>query len=322
MVSAKAMSQDRARIFDSNGARQDRTAAFVSVRITPRQIASLAIRKFTFLRLATFLVFVFCGFADVLHAQDAQNQPSDAERASYGEALAYCQGVAPRPMVLRDDKRVLCLDASVIAFVDLSAAKDLLQGGLFVVRSEGIAGEANIKAAIRFAEFLLAKDATVIIRDYCLGLCANFFFIASTKTIVPKGAVVAWINHATGSDNCFHFFEINKDEAPRFQQLPCSFPEMNDVAKEIVALKDKFYKARILSSVGEPPEGEAVRENLYRRFYETGQYPVDVYWTWNPRYHSGLVKTKVFYEAYPKDQGELDAMLTRLGLPYQVIYDP
>jgi hypothetical protein len=35
-----------------------------------------------------------------------------------------------------------------------------------------------------------------------------------------------------------------------------------------------------------------------------------------------LFKTKIFYEAYPESQEEVDRMVARLGVRWKVIYDP
>jgi len=66
-------------------------------------------------RLATLLTsFVVALFwNDALCAEVADKWPSDAEKASYAEALAYCRGNVPRPISLRDDKRVLCFDGLI-----------------------------------------------------------------------------------------------------------------------------------------------------------------------------------------------------------------
>ena len=49
-------------------------------------------------------------------------------------------------------------------------------------------------------------------------------------------------------------------------------------------------------------------------------YP-EVMWTWNPRYHASAIKTKIFYEAYPESQSNVDALAARVRLRYRIIYD-
>lgn len=71
-----------------------------------------------------------------------------------------------------------------------------------------------------------------------------------------------------------------------------------------------------------PPESVTVRKTLKRRFDQTANYPIDIYWTWNPRYYNSVVRTKVSCEAYPDRQEELDAIARRLGLSLSVILEP
>jgi len=49
-------------------------------------------------------------------------------------------------------------------------------------------------------------------------------------------------------------------------------------------------------------------------FEGSGKYP-DVLWTWNPRYYTSTLKTKIVYEAYPNSSAEIDVMAAKRGLP-------
>ena len=51
-------------------------------------------------------------------------------------------------------------------------------------------------------------------------------------------------------------------------------------------------------------------------------YNPDIAWTIHPRCYPKWFKTKIFYEAYPEGQGEVDKMSAALGLHTKVIYDP
>jgi hypothetical protein len=84
----------------------------------------------------------------------------------------------------------------------------------------------------------------------------------------------------------------------------------------------EFYRTRNLSrEFFDPPESRFIRRALMNLFRSTGQYPVRQ-WTWNPRYYAGAIKTKIFYQHYPDSQDEVDEMVSRLGMPVRVIYDP
>ena len=243
---------------------------------------------------------------------------SDAEKTSYAHALAYCRWNVPRPIALQDDKRVLCFDGQIDAALDLSIANDLEQGGLFVVRSTG----GEIAGTIEFADLLQSKQATVVVNDYCLANCANYLFIASPRTFVPRDALVAWRN-VTEPGECIGFSDTNNYGAPHFRAAPCirPFPDEDPRYEQLDQLKRKFYQKRILSFEA-PPESVSTRRILKWTFDATGKYPNDIYWTWNPRYYAAAIRTEVFYEAYPQSQDEVDAIAVRLGLGYRIIYDP
>lgn len=57
-----------------------------------------------------------CWGSDVSRGQGSDQETvrgSDAEKAAYADALAYCRGNASHPEALRADKRVLCLDGRI-----------------------------------------------------------------------------------------------------------------------------------------------------------------------------------------------------------------
>lgn len=281
--------------------------------------ASFSFRSFV-LRVAILpglcLALACCG------AEISRAEVSDAEKASYVDALTYCRGDVARPVALRSDKRVLCLDGGIVAVNEILLAGSLQQGGLFVVRSRDEDGSVPVIFAL--ADILLLKQATVVINDYCLAICANYLFIATAKTFVPKDVLVAWINPGTGPDNCIEFSRMPDDPAaPRLRLAPCARPFLDSRQNEALQLKKKFYEGRVLSPPFlEPPQSVAVRRVLKRKFDLTGKYPGDVYWTWNPRHYAGAIRTKVLYEAYPQSQDEVDALVARIGLRSSVIYDP
>jgi ATP-dependent protease ClpP protease subunit len=72
--------------------------------------------------------------------------------------------------------------------MDLAEIGQLGRSGHFVIRSTG----GNLVTAMRISDMLLEKNATVTIYDYCLSACANAIFVASAKTHVAAGAIVAW----------------------------------------------------------------------------------------------------------------------------------
>ena len=256
----------------------------------------------------------------ISHAQGADPESaraSDAERAGYTDALAYCRGDVSHPEALRADGRVLCFDGLISASNEIWLANNLEHGGVFVVRSAG--GDAD--GAIALANLLLLKEAKIVINDYCLATCADYLFIATAKTFVPGKALVAWTVRAGGDGYCIGFSETSDPRAPRLKESPCSGTGAYADTRTYERIR-KFYGGRVKTGPDQPPESVFVRKILKRKFDETGKYPIGLYWTWNPRYYAGAIRTQVDYEAYPQSQEEVDTIVTRLGLPFSVIWDP
>lgn len=270
-------------------------------------------------------------------SQLSQDQPSEAERASYAAAVAYCRWHVPKPIALREDKRVLCFDGTIELPFDLAAIDSLVQGGLFVVRSSG--GEARV--AVQLADILRSKQAIVIVNDYCLANCANYLFFASFTTFVPKDALVAW-RFVKEPRVCVDLSGEHHDEAPGLSPCNSSFRDGRR-NEEIDQLNRKFSEGRArspessragflrdrprkdLDQLGPtfklPPQSAAVGRALKDMTDARGGLP-GAYWTWNPRFYPSVITINVFYEAYPQSQDEVDAIANRIGLGVRVIYDP
>jgi hypothetical protein len=202
---------------------------------------------------------------------------------------------------------------------DASLAFQFDLDGYFVVRGYG--GEPT--ALMKLADIVAAKRATIVVRDYCFAACANYLLIASTQAIVPKEALVAWSIPKEGPNNCVRFRDTGDRGAPRFDAYDCSLPLDDPYQNPALLSKARFYARRTLAGAfKEPPESAAIRRVLKRKFDETGRYPVEMFWTWHPRHYASTLRTKVFYEAYPQSQSEVDALLERNQLSHRVIYDP
>lgn len=276
-----------------------------------------------------FLFFIGCfafAFAcwslEALHAETsresrpARQELSSAERESYADALAYCRRDVPHPIALREDKEVACFDGEIRVGLDLSPVEDLRTGGLFVVRIP----KGETITTIKLADLLLKKQATVIVNDYCLANCANYILVASRKTFVPKGALVAW--HYVGEHGeCISVSQTSDNGAPRFDAGTCHGGFHDNGRNEYIhQLKREFYKDRA-PLFEMPPESVAVRKALKAKLDASRAAPA-VYWTWNPRFYASAITTRIFYESYPQSQDEVDAIAVRIGLGAPVIYDP
>lgn len=223
-----------------------------------------------------------------------------------------------RPMALDLDKRVLCFVGEIRSELDVSIANRLEDGGLFVMRSAG----GNPLSAVRLAEALRERHATVVVYDYCLSACASYLLVASTKAFVLKNTLVAW-HHPVSPYLCPSVEQETGSGARRLVRDTCSdapadYRSGYEYSKELVAW---FFSTRAVAPpFDNPPQSIVVRRALLNRFAASGEYPPNLLWTWNPRYYVNKIKTKITYEAYPQSQDEVDALAGRLQV--RVIFDP
>ncbi|WP_456624013.1 MULTISPECIES: hypothetical protein [unclassified Bradyrhizobium] len=253
--------------------------------------------------------------------------PSRAEEKSFDReasyrAVDYCRGVAVRPVALSGDQSILCLDGRIEKDTDVSAAKKLKEGGLFVVRSAG----GDIASAIALAEILRERRAAVVVYDQCLSSCANYLLIASGQSHVLKGALVAWDYESSDPalPSCAKFaMEKTRDGDYRLQRGSCQ-PSAADEAqwRDILLAQTAFYKERMVDPYFEPPPDNRYLRRVVKSLYPDTHAYHHIGWTLHPRYFARLFKTTIVYESYPEGQAEVDEMVARLRLDMKVIYDP
>jgi hypothetical protein len=239
------------------------------------------------------------------------------DRESYYRAVEYCRGEVSRPMALSPDGQVLCFDGRVKDDLDVSPAKDLKKEGLFVVRSFG--GDPDI--AVALSGIVRDRHATVVVHDHCVSACAMFFLIASHQSYVLKGALVAWHypQERSTSPLCTFVIEPSDGTPKKVQRGPCVAGGERGVRFSLEV--ERFFEERgVHPSFDSPPDSLYVRRIVRNLYAGTGVFP-NIAWTIHPRYYSTLFKTKIFYEAYPQSQEDVDGMAarTRVG---RVIYDP
>ncbi|WP_298243749.1 hypothetical protein [uncultured Bradyrhizobium sp.] len=263
----------------------------------------------------------FCAFTLFLFGPSGA-QESLFDKEAFHRAADYCRSVAVRPIALSDDQSILCLDGRIEDHADISPAKKLKEGGLFVVRS----ARGDIAAAIALAEVVRERHAVVVVYDQCLSSCANYLLIASDRAHVLKGALVAWDYESTDPalPSCAEFaMEKTRDGDYRLQHGSCR-PLPADEAhwQEIVLAQAGSYKQRVLDPHFEPPpDNRYLRKVVKSRYPDTQAYH-HVGWTLHPRYIARLFKARIVYESYPEGQAEVDEMVARLRLDMKVIYDP
>jgi len=123
----------------------------------------------------------------IVLAGTTTHEAASFEFDKFSAAANYCSNYK-NSIKLSEDRTILCFDGRITADRDVAAFSELKQNGFFVIRSPG--GFAPV--GIILSNILLEKNATVIVYDYCLSACANYFLIASSTTYVTKNTVVAW----------------------------------------------------------------------------------------------------------------------------------
>jgi hypothetical protein len=134
--------------------------------------------------------FLSTGCASPGFAQTISKHP---RHDLFADAVSYCRA-RTRDIPWNDERTILCFNGPILADLDLTPILNLNNSGLFVVRGEG----GDVVTAMKIADMLRDRNASVVIYDYCLSACAGFIFIASAETYVTRGTVVAW--HAPSSD--------------------------------------------------------------------------------------------------------------------------
>jgi hypothetical protein len=248
------------------------------------------------------------------------SEQDSSDRECYYRAVDYCRGahVFPGSLLLSPDKQVLCFDGPIARDMDMSAAKDLGENGLFVVHSPG----GYPGPAMTLSDIVRDRHATVVLHDYCISACAMFFLIASDRTYVLKGTLVAWHLPPNRPElSLCTSLVVPRNGGPRkLLRGPCANGTLAENGAGSASIP--FFKNRIVDqSLELPPDTLHVRRIVSGLYAETGIYR-DVGWTIHPRSYPGMFKTKIVYEAYPESQDEVDDMLARLHLDWKVIYDP
>src|SRR5262249_40236355 len=229
-----------------------------------------------------------------------------------------CRGEVARPMALSANSDILCFDGYVSAMQDLSLARKLQTGGLFVVRGYG----GDDVQTMALADLLAERNATVVAYDHCFSACASYLLIASSKAMGLRDALVAWEPLGFEQGDCLQFVAALDKGLSRYDVGKCPQPLSRvGEAGQVYKSKELFFeKRRIDPLLEEPPESAFVRKSISELFARL-KHSVFVMWTWHPRYQAGSIKTDIIYEAYPKSQDEVDALAKRLHLFYRVIYD-
>jgi hypothetical protein len=245
---------------------------------------------------------MLCGLCVVLAL--AFSAAADARPEQIAIAASHCSKSAPNSKEqaghLSEDRSILCFDGPINSYLDLTPVLRLKDGGTAVVRSVGGSGPM----AMSIADVLWEKNATVVVRDYCLSACANALFVASQRTYVLAYTVVAW--HG-GPGDC--------SDQTAVAALKRIYRECNDYGRSFYAKRGLGRNHMIA------PTTKQTRD----RFYVAIGGAVEkssVFWMWHPANHRSYFKDRVTYEAYPDSQLAVDAILMgRHFRTIRVVYD-
>jgi hypothetical protein len=242
-----------------------------------------------------------------------QTTPVPARDEQIKRAADYCQKYQDS-IKLSEDGTILCFDGPIRPDRHMNEELQRLNNrGFFVIRSPG----GLFPMAMEIADVLLEKNATVIIHDYCLSVCANYIFVATKKTHILKNAVAAW--HG-GPWNTY----CDKNLRGELGE-----PGDNSVCKTF-ALHATFFQKRGIDPgfIYNPPTSYTkmmfwILKNpgSNSRTLTPGQTS-KTFWMWNPGSHQEALKSRIVYESYPRSQYEVDEIINKFHPGTQIIFDP
>ena len=249
-----------------------------------------------------------------------QSNPALALSDEIQLAANYCANYE-RSVKLSEDGMILCFDGPIYPNAQMEGELQKLNShGFFVIRSSG--GSASV--ALKIAEILLEKDATVVVYDYCFSACANYILVA-TRTYVLKDSIVAWHGGVYPDLRCDRYLRGDQSAIGSNTEIHC---------KTIVLQTDFFQKrgiqpgfifnpptpyTRMMFNILASPTRNRTNPALNR---SNPEIPTKILWMWNPQNYGDHLKERIIYEHYPNSQNAVDRTIDRLGLRTQVIYDP
>ena len=242
----------------------------------------------------------------------------DAARGDFGSIAAVANQCRPGDVSLSKDRTILCFDGE-IRDQDPKIFHELKQDGFFVMRSPG--GFAD--SSMMLADILHEKNATVIVYDYCLSSCANYFLIAASRTYVRRDTIVAW----HGGIPRYDCSRVDLDEMRRRYRHQFNLDE-DAAAKRVdqfcneAGLAEAFFKRRGIDDRHTYAPQTVYTQKMVRM--ATSQRPAkqSVFWMWHPKNQGDYFKSRVIYESYPMSQEHVEEILRRLRLSMHVYYDP
>jgi hypothetical protein len=243
----------------------------------------------------------------------------DAARCDFEAIAAVANECWPGYVSLRKDGTILCFDGPIRADQSPKLFHELKQDGFFVMRSPGGYGYSSML----LANILREKNATVIVYDYCLSACANYFLIAASKTYVRKDTIVAWHGGMRGYDcGLVGIEEVRKGFRRQYDLTEDDAAKRADEFCKGAELAGTFFKQRGIDDRHTHAPQTAYTYKMVRMATSQRLDKRSIFWMWNPKNHGDHFKSRVIYESYPTSQDHVEEILRRLRLPLQVYYDP
>jgi hypothetical protein len=172
------------------------------------------------------------------------------------------------------------------------------------------------------ANILQTKHAIVVIYDYCLSACADYFLVASDRTYVASKSVVGWHRGLPSYRICGHddSSKILFEHTDWYDRM-LGGDKKNEVCDTLELAKDFFDKRGIDPGFTNRPQSKYAKDAY--AMSQNADVGKTVLWMWNPRYYRHYFnKTKITYEHYPESQLEVDDIVKSSGVRMRVIFDP
>jgi len=254
-------------------------------------------------------------FAILLSVSSVQARAHTADDTRQ-RAIDYCRRYF-QVIRLSEDSMVLCFDGFIGKKPDMTPFNNLRDNGYFVVRSTG----GYLEPAVEISEVLREKKAKVVIYDYCLSACANYFFVASDETYVSERSIVAWHGGPVILD-CRYPDRYVQDR--NWPERPWTTEEVDESCRLQKLHIDFFSKRRINDNFIYYPQSRYTKKIGALIAQGAGYVGRSVFWMWNPRYYANYFKLpEITYNLYPQDELEVDEILEKWRLPsMRLIYDP
>lgn len=248
----------------------------------------------------------------------AAGAQGDGEQAARDAAIAFCKSAVferqswSHAIEFNTRKTVACYNGEFAlerGDSDLATLRQLAPGGTFVIRSPG----GNVGRAMTIANLLRDKGAAVVAYQYCLSACADFILVATDTTFVVRDTLIA-VHY--GQERLLFCGDL----ASAYGGASC--PKSRPLSSRDARVFTGFYESRVIDRGFAAPAQSGYVRNAIKAMSLTSKRAVEAaWWTLSPEYLAATFKTKILYEAYYRDEEEVERLARKLRMG-RVIYDP